>query len=98
MQDLSFASFDDLPSGQDFASMSRVGSSDATCPKCEAGIFQRSRVRWYERWRKVTSAFRPFRCAACGHRAWTAAAPASHHGYVEVGRPAADIDLSALDH
>jgi hypothetical protein len=97
MADLSFASFDDLPSGQDAARAPQTVPSDAVCPKCEAATFQRSHVRWYERWRRVTSGFRPFRCAACGHRAWIAPPAVSFHAEIEIGRPVDDVDLSALD-
>ena len=95
MADLSFASFDDLPGP--VATTGSHAASDASCPQCDAASLQRSRVRWYERWRKVATTRRPFRCAACGHRMWMPPPAPNHHVDVGVGAPADEADLCALD-
>lgn|SRR5262245_22212529 len=39
------------------------------CPRCLCKALRRSRIRWYEAWRKALPT-RPFRCEACCHRTW----------------------------
>lgn len=41
----------------------------SACPKCGAKGFRRSRVRFYEAWRKALSG-RPYRCLNCRLRVW----------------------------
>jgi hypothetical protein len=96
MSDLSFPAFDDAPAQPAAASDART-ASDATCPTCEAPTFQPSRIRWFERWRTVATLRRPFRCAACGHRAWIEPAALSYQTDFPAAAPTADIDLTALD-
>jgi hypothetical protein len=40
-----------------------------SCRRCGSSAFMRSRVRWYETWRKTMSK-RPYRCRLCRHRSW----------------------------
>src|SRR5262249_32735977 len=98
MADMSFASFDDLRSpDMPSASLPVPEAPDPACPHCHAASLQRSRLRWYERWRKVGKGQRPFRCASCGRRVWLAPAPEHRHVDIPVAAEAVDFDLRALD-
>jgi uncharacterized protein YbaR (Trm112 family) len=39
------------------------------CPHCK-GTLDHSRVRWYEKWRRLLMSSRPYRCYDCRRRFW----------------------------
>jgi len=53
----------------DRANAARASAAGVVCNRCGSAIFVRSRIRWYEAWRR-TLPKRPFRCQTCHHRIW----------------------------
>src|SRR5256885_9446294 len=78
-------------------------AAKSICPRCHGSSRERSRIRWYEVWRKVVSRRRPFRCTTCRRRAWAAMPARAPESVAPDARFDAfalanlDIDLSALD-
>ena len=46
------------------------GSRWFNCPRCGSTKTDRSRLRWYQAWRTMLSARRPYRCFDCRKRFW----------------------------
>lgn len=72
-----------------------MSSHAEMCPLCRKESAHRSKVRWFgERWWKILTARRIFRCDNCGWRGWMY--PMDRAGCVGIDVPPGP-DLSDLD-
>ena len=73
------------------------------CPRCGSPGLRRSQVRFYEKFRKVLSSSRPYRCYGCRMRVWGRLPPQEVPDSVGLAweqsgvTESLDLDLSALD-